>query len=211
MNIQEMHQSFRVFGQQMGMQLIRAILPEEIDEFLNASIIDKVRELILSNVNTIHNDRISTQNNPISPINYLRTLYRSDRFALRGNVINIPENVMHITGFAVQYRDSENLYNCRLIEPDKLENTLNDFCNGASKEYPICSIYSNGNDELVRVYSGNIIPDLIVIKYIKTPKRVSLFDEIDCDLPEYTHNEIVQLAVNKYFVSLGSTSHSVNQ
>ena len=211
MNIQEMHQAFRVFGQQMGMQLIRAILPEEIDEYLNASIIDKVRELILNNVNETFSDRISVQNNPISPINYLRTLYKIEEYALNGIVIDLPKDAMHFTSFAIRYRNDDKSYNCRLIEPDKLENTLNDFCNGASYEYPICTTYHNGSTEVVRVYSGNINPTVILIKYISNPVRVSLFDGISCDLPEYTHNEIVQLAVNKYFVSLGSTSHSVNQ
>lgn len=211
MNIQEMHQAFRVFGQQMGMQLIRAILPEEIDEYLNASIIDKVRELILNNVNETFNDRISVQNNPISPINYLRTLYKIEEYALNGTIIDLPKDVMHFTSFAIRYQNDDKSYNCRLIEPDKLENTLNDFCNGASYEYPICTTYHNGSTEVVRVYSGNINPTVILIKYISNPVRVSLFDGISCDLPKYTHNEIVQLAVNKYFVSLGSTSHSVNQ
>ena len=41
MTIQEMHQLFRVVGQQMGMQTIRAILPEEIDVFLNMAINDR--------------------------------------------------------------------------------------------------------------------------------------------------------------------------
>lgn len=195
----------------MGMQLIRAILPEEIDEYLNASIIDKVRELILNNVNETFSDRISVQNNPISPINYLRTLYKIEEYALNGTVIDLPKDAMHFTSFSIRYQNDDKSYNCRLIEPDKLENTLNDFCNGASYEYPICTTYHNGSTEVVRVYSGNINPTVILIKYIANPVRVSLFNGISCDLPEYTHNEIVQLAVNKYFVSLGSTSHSVNQ
>ena len=76
MTIQEMHQTFRVFAQQMGMQLVRAILPEEIDVYLNTAIVEKTREVILSNTVTAFSDRVSVQDNSISPINYIRTLYK---------------------------------------------------------------------------------------------------------------------------------------
>ena len=46
MNIAEMHVWFRQYAQQMGMQNVRAILPEQIDVFINTSISDLVNQLV---------------------------------------------------------------------------------------------------------------------------------------------------------------------
>ena len=35
-------------------------------------------------------------------------------------------------------------------------------------------------------------------------------NDVDCELPDYLHDEIVEMAVNKYFTSVGSTSKQVN-
>lgn len=209
MTIQEMHQTFRVFAQQMGMQLVRAILPEEIDVYLNAAIIEKIREVVLSNTVTAFSDRVSVQDNSISPINYIRTLYQIEQKSLNNNTIDLPK-AMYYTAFSVQYNGNDKFYGCRLIEPDKLENTLNDYCNGASYDCPICIIYNNNGNNVVRVYSGDKKADLILIKYISNPNKVDYNQNVNCDLPEYTHNDIVQLACQKYFISVGSTTHNVN-
>lgn len=74
MTIAEMHISFRQFAQQMGMQNVRAILPEQIDILLNQSIMDTVNQLIRENIG-ITNDRVITDNSKIGQINAFRTLY----------------------------------------------------------------------------------------------------------------------------------------
>ena len=75
MKIPQMHIWFRQYAQQMGMQNVRAILPEQIDLMINTSISDIVNELIQTNVG-LTNDRIVTNNSKIGQINALRTLYR---------------------------------------------------------------------------------------------------------------------------------------
>ena len=40
MNIPDMHVWFRQYAQQMGLQNVRAILPDQIDLVINTSIID---------------------------------------------------------------------------------------------------------------------------------------------------------------------------
>lgn len=75
MNIAEMHVWFRQYAQQMGMQNVRAILPEQIDVLINTSISDLVNQLVRENVG-IRNDRVITDNSKISQINALRTLYK---------------------------------------------------------------------------------------------------------------------------------------
>ena len=66
---------FRQYAQQMGMQNVRAILPEQIDLLLNTSIMDIVNQTIKENIG-VTNDRVITDNSKIGQINALRTLYK---------------------------------------------------------------------------------------------------------------------------------------
>ena len=74
MTIAEMHVWFRQYATQMGMQNVRAILPEQIDTLINTSIKDTIDEVVNRNVGTT-NDRIITDNAKLANINALRTLY----------------------------------------------------------------------------------------------------------------------------------------
>ena len=75
MNISEMHQYFRQYAQQMGMQNVRAILPEQIDILINTSISDTVNQIIKENVG-ITSDRVITDNSKLGSVNALSSLYR---------------------------------------------------------------------------------------------------------------------------------------
>lgn len=74
MNIAEMHVWFRQYAQQMGMQNVRAILPEQIDLLINTSITDTINQLIQQNIG-VTNDRVITDNSKIGQINAFKTLY----------------------------------------------------------------------------------------------------------------------------------------
>ena len=76
MNIADMHIMFRQLAQQMGMQNVRAILPEQIDLLLNTAIVDVVNEIIKRNIAST-NDRVITDNSKIGQINALSTLYKN--------------------------------------------------------------------------------------------------------------------------------------
>ena len=75
MNIAEMHVWFRQYAQQMGMQNVRAILPEQIDVLINTAISDIVNQLVRENVG-VRNDRVITDNVKLNQINALRSLYK---------------------------------------------------------------------------------------------------------------------------------------
>lgn len=75
MDISEMHIYFRQYAQQMGMQNVLAILPEQIDVLLNTSITDITNKIVRDNIYT-NKDRIVTDNSKIGQINALRTLYK---------------------------------------------------------------------------------------------------------------------------------------
>lgn len=75
MTIAEMHVWFRQYAQQMGMQNVRAILPEQIDLLINSSITDTINQVITQNIG-VTNDRVITDNSKIGQINALRSLYK---------------------------------------------------------------------------------------------------------------------------------------
>lgn len=213
MSIQEMHQSFRVFAQQMGMQLVRAILPEEIDVYLNSAINERVREVILSNTNTDSTGKLIVNNNA-TPINYVRTLYRkyeinnNSNFDTEFSLANL--DALHFVSFEAVY-ENDKTYGCRFIEPDRIQDTIRDYCSSPSKEYPIVTLYTRPDGDLiVKIYNDNTAVYKLNVGYIKLPNKVSYKNNVDCDLPEYTHNDIIQLACQKYFISVGSTTHNVN-
>ena len=253
MNIQEMHNTFRILGQQMGMQLNRGILPESIDVYINNAITEKVRTELFSGVHTALQESAGVQASTMSTINSLRTLYRNARignefdihapaigethfmYAYNGtngyHVLNMPTyafaesryniiNPMMYLGFSVEYDDNSmgNPTSCRLIGADVLETTLRDFCNGASKDSPIAVLLSSdkGKDQLhLHINSKNTVIQYLNIKYIKTPNIVKYDVDLDncvnCDLPDYTHFDIVENAVIKFYKSLGVGLAQQNQ
>lgn len=71
----EMHQMFRNYAQQMGMQNVRAILPSQIDLLLNNSISDIVNQVIAQNIGTT-SDRVITDNSKLNQVNALKSLYK---------------------------------------------------------------------------------------------------------------------------------------
>lgn len=222
MTIEEMHVTFRELAQQMGQETVRAIFSEDIDICLNAAIITKVKSILQSNIGTVFKDKISRQNSSISPINALRTLYKfNDIDDITGSgtevnpfIINInTDDIMLFTGFAVSY-DKNTLYDCRIIEAEKLAQTLHDFCNRASKSAPIVTAFDNNSNIKINLYIGKKNtnkPTLFRYYYISEPVKVH-YDEdspennINCNLPDYLHMEIIEYAVNYYLRSVGAVS-----
>lgn len=222
MNIEEMHVTFRELAQQMGQETVRAILSEDIDICLNAAIISKARTVLQSNVGTVFKDKVARQNSAISPVNALRTLYKfNDIDSIDGSgtevdpfTVDVNTNtIMLFTGFAVSYNGST-IYDCRIIEAERLGQTLRDFCNRASKDAPIVTIFDNDDNIKVNLYTGrktSIQPSLLRYYYIAEPAKVhydedEIEDNVDCDLPTYLHMEIVEDAVNYYLKSIGAVN-----
>lgn len=69
-----MHDTFRVLAQQVGLQTVRAILPESIDVLLNQSIIEYCLTIARSNSTQQYKEDISDKDNSITPLNSLRNL-----------------------------------------------------------------------------------------------------------------------------------------
>lgn len=174
MNIAEMHVWFRQFAQQMGMQNVRAILPEQIDLLINSSITDTVNQIITQNIG-ITNDRIITDNSKIGQINALRSLYKvievdatvqstgspGKPFAkgseshierIYGKLDNFDDSgsfkYLYLVDLSMNFKHGStvtNYFPVRLIDDIYLADTLNDFVLRPRLRTPIAVIY---NDQL---------------------------------------------------------------
>lgn len=115
MTISEMHVWFRQYAQQMGMQNVRAILPEQIDNLINTAIKDTIDEVINKSVGTT-NDRVITDNSKLANINALRTLYGVKTiFCCTGDLVstyinrpyvfgsNLIGDVLYFVDFSIRY------------------------------------------------------------------------------------------------------------
>lgn len=257
MTIAQMHTAFRTLCQQMGLQLVRGILPESIDIYLNDAIIAKVQEELLGGVRTALQDSVNTQAMTVSPINTFRTLYRTVRYPIDTEmnagtlvtyynssnsytIISIPTveagidpsgeesfriRPMIFLGFSVEYEDTlrGNPVACRMIGSDVLETTLRDYCNGASKDSPIALLNSIpivasntesdsiASTEQVEIYINQASTPIkyLNVKYVKQPNTVVYSVDtnkaVNCDLPSYTHFDIVRRAVLNFYQSVTAT------
>ena len=177
MDIADMHINFRQYAQQMGMQNVRAILPEQIDILLNTSIMDTVNQLIRENIGAT-NDRQVTDNSKIGQINALRTLFKVDdvNITIGSNFIydstkrlsglikhngtneaNVSDSVygkpMFLVDISINYTNTTddivtNWYPVRIIDDVYLADTLNDFILKNRWRSPIATVYKNFTTEL---------------------------------------------------------------
>lgn len=160
MTIAEMHVWFRQYAQQMGMQNVRAILPEQIDNLINTSIKDTIDEVVNRNVGTT-NDRVITDNAKLANINALRTLYKvktitvSDGQAI-SNYANNPYSfdsssigdALYFVDFSIKYSinsSTTRLFPIRIIDDSYLADVLNDWVLAPRMRTPIMVVYKGEN------------------------------------------------------------------
>ena len=236
MDTYAMHVLFRTLGQQQGLQQVRGILAESIDAFLNESIIQNVRVALLNNSQPSKDSR-TPQYTKISPISAYHTLFITERLTknLNHEETNVGKEIdiilsevpLCITNFSISYGTGENKVinkDCRVIESERLNQTLDDYLNRASHDYPIVSLLNGNSDKQfdIILFTGDSQKDVkdVIINYVKMPDTVHLDEEhygtsedtsISCDLPEHLHHQIVETAVGLWFQSLGLTSEQQYQ
>lgn len=163
MTISEMHVWFRQYAQQMGMQNVRAILPEQIDNLINTAIKDTVDEVINKSVGTT-NDRVITDNAKLANVNALRTLYRvktytpsvaseviskyaNSPYSVTSKTIFSSENVLYYVDFSIKYDLGSNqesrLFPIRIIDDSYLADVLNDWVLAPRMRTPVMVIYND--------------------------------------------------------------------
>ena len=220
MNIQEMHEMFRQYSQQMGMQNVRAILPEQIDLLINNSINDVINQIITQNIG-ITNDRVITDNSKLNQVNALRSLYKVWKGAItlptpNTNYIasyNLPllgflpggtynsENTtkdlaiqyIYIVDLSINYSKdnfTSNIFPIRIVDDMYLADVVNDFLLAPKLRSPIASIH----DDNIELYIDKPYKD-------KTPYT---FDGMS--VKELRLSYIAKPAVVKFLDDLGGTS-----
>lgn len=262
MNIQEMHVWFRQYAQQMGMQNVRAILPEQIDLLINSSITDTINQIITQNIG-ITNDRVITDNSKLGQINALRSLYNvilvnanpvantSDQnvanpfvrgeetqiFTIKADISNFDTNFkyLYLVDLSINYKTKEsssiiggtlnsiitNYFPVRLIDDAYLADTINDFVLKPRLRTPVAVVYNNKldiyiDDAVITGLPNNLNPYKLRVSYIAKPATVAYKQDlggtnVDCDLPEYMHVDILKHAVDLYRISISGSLSAAQQ
>ena len=247
MDISEMHKMFRQYAQQMGMQNVRAILPEQIDLLINNSISDTINQVITQNIG-ITNDRVISDASKLNQVNALKSLYKVwkgsisaatvkgkektnyiisfqlplNNFKINGsytddNVSSTAISFLYAVDLSINYKKTDfisNVFPVRIVDDQFVADVVNDFVLAPKMRSPVASIHDN----LIELYidkadskpennqpftfKGVSINELR-FSYIAKPAIVRFAEDvdgtnIDCDLPEYMHVDIVKHAVELY-------------
>ena len=245
MTIREMHVMFRQYAQQMGMQNVRAILPEQIDLLINNSISDVINQVITQNIGTT-NDRVITDNSKLNQINALKSLYKVwkgkvtlgtaktnyiasyelpiNAFKNGGTynndgINNTSISYIYIVDLSISYKkDSDfvsNIFPIRIIDDMYLADVVNDFILHPTFRSPVATVHDNIIELYIDKPDSSTPPfkfqgcdvNEIRLSYIAKPNQVKFLEDVsgtnvDCDLPEYLHVDIVKHAVELYRTAL---------
>ena len=163
MLIQQMHVWFRQYAQQMGMQNVRAILPEQIDLLINTSISDTVDEIIKTHVGAT-NDRIITDNSKIGSVNDLRSLFKEERFSfgesgITPDTTRTKQGKFNLDAFISTERNSSAQLTALLLIDLSIEYKDNN--NNISGPYPVRIIEP--------MYLADVIQDYVLAPRVRTP------------------------------------------
>ena len=247
MDISEMHKMFRQYAQQMGMQNVRAILPEQIDLLINNSISDTINQVITQNIG-ITNDRVISDASKLNQINALKSLYKVWKGSIANATVKGKEKTNYIISFqlpllnfktngnytednvsstaisflyavdlSINYKKADfitNVFPVRIVDDQFVADVINDFVLAPKMRSPVASIHDN----LIELYidkadekpsssqpfkfNGVSINELR-FSYIAKPAIVKFAEDVDgnnvdCDLPEYMHVDIIKHAVELY-------------
>lgn len=247
MDISEMHKMFRQYAQQMGMQNVRAILPEQIDLLINNSISDTINQVITQNIG-ITNDRVISDASKLNQINALKSLYKVWKGSIANATVKGKEKTNYIISFqlplnnfktsgnytedntpstaisflyavdlSINYKKADfitNVFPVRIVDDQFVADVVNDFVLAPKMRSPVASIHDN----LIELYidkadekpsssqpfkfNGVSINELR-FSYIAKPAIVKFAEDVDgnnvdCDLPEYMHVDIIKHAVELY-------------
>lgn len=260
MDISEMHKMFRQYAQQMGMQNVRAILPEQIDLFINNSISDTINQVITQNIG-ITNDRVISDASKLNQINALKSLYKVwkgnisaatvkgkektnyiisfqlslNNFKTTGsytddNVSSTAISFLYAVDLSINYKKTDfvtNVFPVRIIDDQFAADVVNDFVLAPKMRSPVASIHDNlielyidkadskPEDEQPFTFKGVSINELR-FSYIAKPAIVKFAEDVDgtnvnCDLPEYMHVDIVKHAVELYQIAKSGSLAAAQQ
>lgn len=118
-----------------------------------------------------------------------------------------------------------NYFPVRLIDDAYLSDTLNDFVLKNRLRSPIMVIYNRGDKTIFDMYVDKVtngtfveglVPKYLRVSYIAKPAKVAYKEDIDgtnvdCNLPEHLHIQIVKHAVDLFHTALTGDLHARQQ
>lgn len=176
-----------------------------------------------------------------SPFNYGKESYiRKITADIKNLDNNSSFDYLFIVDMSLSYRNESgdfisNYFPVRIIDDAFLADTLNDFILRPKLRSPVAVVYkhntvmSNGSatldiylDEVIKQESGKLIlpngliPNEFRLSYIAKPAKVRYlkdFDQpnVDCDLPEYLHVDILKHAADLWHTAVNGALHSAQQ
>ena len=255
-----MHKMFRQYTQQMGMQNVRAILPEQIDLLINNSISDTINQVITQNIG-ITNDRVISDASKLNQVNALKSLYKVWKGSIADATVKGKEKTSYIISFqlplnnfkttgsytddnnpstaisflyvvdlSINYKKTDfvtNIFPVRIVDDQFVADVVNDFVLAPKMRSPVASIHDNlielhidkadnkPNERETFTFNGVSINELR-LSYIAKPAVVRFAEDIngtnvDCDLPEYMHVDIVKHAVELYQIAKSGSLAAAQQ
>lgn len=231
MLVSDMLKMFKITAQAKGLDTFRFISDEDICVYINQAIVDKVRAVVGQSSLMQYPGKSYINDNSISGTNILKNLHyivdceidtsqdANHNQLITGATEFFNAIVMFITAIDIKYikDNDETTVPCRLVDPDKFYNLGRDYCNTASWDNPIVTYFKDNDSEyrLLGMYGSKEfptakIPNSLNIHYIKHPDKLTVdFEGQYYDLPDYAFPEIVNIAVNSYFKSVGATSQQL--
>lgn len=83
----------------------------------------------------------------------------------------------------------------RYSQTQTIHTLLSDPFNTTKVTSPLTVVHGNRID----VYTDKtFIVDKVIIDYLRLPRKMNIKDNVSCELPEHTHKEIIQLAVDLF-------------
>jgi hypothetical protein len=208
MVVSEIQTKFMLLAEEMSMQTVLNILPEEIDELFNIEQIKYVQNIFSRKKNKELNgvsdnvERLKELDILYTTQNY-QNISKEDILFGNGYGLNIPSNLMFILN--VDMRVNPKVYKCRLIEIDLVTNTLNDYHSKTVINSPVCYEINN-KVEVVLNQSDNA--DGFILTYIRKPNDISSLSDIGCELSDISCIKIIENAVLSYRASISREPYS---
>jgi hypothetical protein len=225
MTIQEMHQAVKLELDKTSALELPSFEPEEIDYWLNKAIITFIKSRY-SGINLLRESFEQTQRR-MDDIRILVTEFPFTSLTSGTTDIDKPysylvdldllvEDYLYRVGEEVEisYVDSytSTTYTKRQGITECTSDTYRRYVDNPYSEHRL----HHGEAKPLRLFKGNFV-ELITdsnysitkyyLRYLRYPTVVSYTDEVDCELPDHTHSEIVNITVSMMLENIESIRH----
>ena len=170
------------------------------------------------------NDKVSTE---LLEFDYFDKTYVNAQN--QGKVARTAESFdyLYLVDLSMNYIDTNktgsiktNYFPVRLIDDIYLADTLNDFILAPKLRSPIAVLYNKQLDVYIdtedNILNYNLVPNQLRVSYISKPAKVRYATDlggqnVNCDLPEYMHVDILKHAVDLYRVAVSGGMYGAQQ